>query len=174
MVSITTQSAVDCGCRFYCWSGQTKAYKIGIWCFSTKHTTLRSKNKVWLVQNRDFVCVLNNMSTWGLLFQWVSAITQHVCYTAVHLKLNNSRSLMASNLLYIDKTTANQYLIPEFLGQAQKCGWLILIISNFFRKTRIIRFISDVSSKSESDMDLIILDERKKILIIFLSIISQF
>ena len=85
-----------------------------------------------------------------------------MCYTAVHLKLNNSRSLMASNLLYIDKTTANQYLIPEFLGQAQKCGWLILIISIFFRKTRIIRFISDVSSKSESDMDLIILVERKK------------
>jgi hypothetical protein len=97
-----------------------------------------------------------------------------MCYTAVHLKLNNSRSLMASNLLYIDKTTANQYLIPEFLGQAQKCGWLILIISIFFRKTRIIRFISDVSSKSESDMDLIILVERKKIQIIFLSVISQF
>ena len=28
-------------------SGQTKYYKIGIWCFSSTHVALRSKSKEW-------------------------------------------------------------------------------------------------------------------------------
>jgi hypothetical protein len=47
MVSMFESSVVDC--EFEPWSGQTTAYKIGICCFSTKHATLRSKNKDWLV-----------------------------------------------------------------------------------------------------------------------------
>jgi hypothetical protein len=35
MVSLLASSAVDRG--FNAWSGQTKDYKIGICCFSTKH-----------------------------------------------------------------------------------------------------------------------------------------
>ena len=34
-------------------SGQTRDYKIGICCFSAKHSDLRSKNKDWLAHNQD-------------------------------------------------------------------------------------------------------------------------
>ena len=36
-------------------SGQIKDYKIGICCFSAKHTTIRSKSKDWLAQNQNNV-----------------------------------------------------------------------------------------------------------------------
>ena len=47
MVTVLALSAVDRG--FEPRSGQIKDYKIGICCFSAKHTTLRRKNKEWLV-----------------------------------------------------------------------------------------------------------------------------
>ena len=34
-------------------SGQTKDFKIGICCFSAKHTALRRRRKDWLAQNQD-------------------------------------------------------------------------------------------------------------------------
>jgi hypothetical protein len=40
-------SAVDHG--FNTWLDQTKAYTIGMCCFSTKHLALRKKSKDWLV-----------------------------------------------------------------------------------------------------------------------------
>jgi hypothetical protein len=67
MVSVLALSAVDRG--FALRSGQTKDYKIGICCFSTKHAALRRKSKDWLTRNRD------NVSKCGeLLFQWASTI----------------------------------------------------------------------------------------------------
>jgi hypothetical protein len=57
MVSVLASSAVDCGLEPR--SGQTKDYKIGIWCFSTKHAALRRKSKHWLAQNQ------NNVSEWS-------------------------------------------------------------------------------------------------------------
>jgi hypothetical protein len=50
-------------------SGQTKDYKIGICCFSAKHTILRRKSKDWLAQNQDNVSEWGDMSIRGLLFQ---------------------------------------------------------------------------------------------------------
>jgi hypothetical protein len=48
MVSMLFLSVVDHG--FEHQLGQTKAYKIGICCFSIKQTALRSKNKdIWLI-----------------------------------------------------------------------------------------------------------------------------
>ena len=41
MVSVLASSVVDRG--FEHWSGQTNNHKIGIYCFSAKHTALRSK-----------------------------------------------------------------------------------------------------------------------------------
>ena len=41
--------AVDHGFKFP--SGQTKDYKIGIYCFSAKQTALRRKGKDWLARN---------------------------------------------------------------------------------------------------------------------------
>ena len=67
MVSVLTLSVVDRG--FEPQSGQTKDFKIGIYCFSAKHAALRSKSKDWLAQNQNNVSEWSDMSTRGLLFQ---------------------------------------------------------------------------------------------------------
>jgi hypothetical protein len=48
LVNMLILSAVDC--RFEHRSGQTKDYKIGICCFSSKHAALRRKSKDWLAR----------------------------------------------------------------------------------------------------------------------------
>ena len=53
---------------------QTKDYKIGICCFSTKQAALRRKNKDWLAWNQDNVSKWGDMPTRRLLFQWASTI----------------------------------------------------------------------------------------------------
>jgi hypothetical protein len=60
MVSVLASSLVDRG--FEPWSGETKDYKIGICCFSTKYAALTRKNKDWLAQNQDIVFVWGDMS----------------------------------------------------------------------------------------------------------------
>ena len=72
MVSVLAGSVVDRG--FEHRLGQTKDYKIGICCFSAKHTTLRKKNKDWLSWNQNNVSEWSDMSTSGLLFQYASTI----------------------------------------------------------------------------------------------------
>ena len=66
MVSVLAPSAVDRG--FEPQSGQTKDYKIGMCCFSTKHTTLRGKSKDWLTRNKENVSKWGDMFIRGLLF----------------------------------------------------------------------------------------------------------
>jgi hypothetical protein len=61
MVTVLASSVVDCG--FEPWSGQTKDFKIGICCFSSKHAALRRESKDWLCPE------WSDMSTRGLLFQ---------------------------------------------------------------------------------------------------------
>jgi hypothetical protein len=53
MISVLTSNAVDRGLKPL--SCQTKDYKIGICCFSAKHTALRRKSKDWLAWNQDNV-----------------------------------------------------------------------------------------------------------------------
>ena len=60
-------SAVDL--EFKPRSEQTKDYKIGICCFSAKHTALRRKSKDWLARNQDNVSERGDMSIHRLLFQ---------------------------------------------------------------------------------------------------------
>jgi hypothetical protein len=48
---------------------QTKDYKIGICCFSTKHAALRRKGKDWLAWNPENVSEWGYKSIHGLLFQ---------------------------------------------------------------------------------------------------------
>ena len=67
MVSVLASSVADYG--FEPRSGQTKDYKIGICCFSTKHATLWRKNKDWLAQNKNNVSEGNDMFICELLFQ---------------------------------------------------------------------------------------------------------
>ena len=57
MVSMLASSVVDIW--FELRLGQTKVYKIGICCFSTKHTALRRKSKDGLARNQE------NVSEWG-------------------------------------------------------------------------------------------------------------
>jgi hypothetical protein len=65
--SVLSTSVVDRGIEP--WSGQTKGYKIGICCFSTKHAALTRKSKDWLARNQNNVSKWSNLSTSGLFFQ---------------------------------------------------------------------------------------------------------
>jgi hypothetical protein len=65
MVSVLASSAVER--VFEPRSGQTKDYKIGICCFSTKHARRNSKD--WFARNQNNVFEWSDMSTRGLLFQ---------------------------------------------------------------------------------------------------------
>ena len=57
MVSMLTSSVVDN--RFEHWEGQTKDNNIGICCFTTtKHATLKSKNKDLFSWNHDNVSLV--------------------------------------------------------------------------------------------------------------------
>ena len=53
MVSVLALSAADR--VFEPRSGQTKDYKIGICCFSSKHAALRRKRTDWLARNQVLV-----------------------------------------------------------------------------------------------------------------------
>ena len=53
MASVLVSNAVDLG--FESRSGKTSDYKIGICCFSHKHTVFRSKSKNRLARNQDNV-----------------------------------------------------------------------------------------------------------------------
>ena len=64
MVSMLASSVVDR--RFEPRSSQTKDYKIGICCFSAKHTALKRKSKDWLARNQNNVSEWSDMSTRGL------------------------------------------------------------------------------------------------------------
>jgi hypothetical protein len=67
MLSVLASSAV--ARSFELRSGQTKDYKIGICCFSVKHSALRRKSTDWLALNQDNVSEWGDMSICGLLFQ---------------------------------------------------------------------------------------------------------
>jgi hypothetical protein len=67
MVSVLASSVVDL--EFRSWWGQNKDYIIGICCFSSKHSALRSKSKDWWAQNQNNVSEWSEMSTHRLLFQ---------------------------------------------------------------------------------------------------------
>jgi hypothetical protein len=74
MVSVLAWSAVDRGFEY--WLVQTKNYKIGFCCFSSKHAALRSKSKDWMARNQAnvFKYEWGDMSIHGLLFQWASTV----------------------------------------------------------------------------------------------------
>jgi hypothetical protein len=67
IVSVLASRAEDRG--FEPRLGQTKDYKIGNCCSSTKQTSLRRKSKDWLSRNQDNVSEWGGMSTRRLLFQ---------------------------------------------------------------------------------------------------------
>ena len=72
MVSVLASSAVEHG--FESRWGQTKDYKIGICCFSSKHAALRRKSKDWSALNQNNVSEWSDMSTRRLLFLCASTL----------------------------------------------------------------------------------------------------
>jgi len=50
-------------------SDQAKDYKIGICCFSAKHTASKRKSKYWLARNQFIVSEWGDMYIRELLFQ---------------------------------------------------------------------------------------------------------
>ena len=60
MVDMLTLSVVDR--EFESCPGQSKDYKIGICCFSSKNTALKSKSKDWLSLNEDDVYEWSDVS----------------------------------------------------------------------------------------------------------------
>jgi hypothetical protein len=78
MVSVLAVSVVDRG--FEPWSGQTKDYKIGTCCLSTKHAALRSKSKDWLARNQ------NNVSEWSeCVSEWSECLSADCCFSELAL-----------------------------------------------------------------------------------------
>ena len=55
-------------------ASKVNRYSIGMCCFSTKHAALMSKNKDLTALNQDNVSEWSELSTRGLLFQWVTTI----------------------------------------------------------------------------------------------------
>jgi hypothetical protein len=74
MVSVLASSVVNCEVEPSL--GEAKDYKIGICCFSAKQA--RSESKYFLARNQDNVSEWDNMSVYGLLFQWASTIQIHL------------------------------------------------------------------------------------------------
>ena len=71
MVSMLASSAIDRG--FEPRSGQTKDYKIGICCFSAKHTASRRKSKDWLARNQNNVTRVE----WHVYLRIVVSVSWH-------------------------------------------------------------------------------------------------
>ena len=61
MVCVLSSSVVDR--EFEPRSGQTKNYKIGMFCFSAKHAALKKKGQDWLSRNQD-----NQSACWGHVY----------------------------------------------------------------------------------------------------------
>ena len=110
MISVLVLSVAYCGFEFQ--SGQTKDYKIGIWCFSTKNAALKSKGKDWLARNQNNLLEWSDMSTCILLYQWAIVIKSNSAYKAdiilpavtwyrhtltAHLALNDNHLLPLQN-----------------------------------------------------------------------------
>ena len=74
MISVLSSSAEGRG--FDSWLGQTKDIKIGICCFSTKHTDLRSRSNDLSAQSQNNVLGYSGLSSCRLAF--------------VHLHVKNS------------------------------------------------------------------------------------
>jgi hypothetical protein len=99
MVSVLASSAVDHG--FAPRSDQTKNYKIGICCFSTKQATQRRK-KQWFVGSESGYWVREGRHFWlRLLFQWDSFSV--LCFL-LYIRLCLLRELTVSDTNYCTNT----------------------------------------------------------------------
>jgi hypothetical protein len=78
MVSMLASSAIDR--RFEPQSGQTKDYKIGICCFSAKHTTLRRKRMIMMYIFVFLYCNMNALFSFDLFIMYATAKNYEIIY----------------------------------------------------------------------------------------------
>jgi hypothetical protein len=82
---------------------EIKNYKIGICCFSVKHTSLRSTNKYWLARNQNNVVEWSEMSTrWNNNNMWVdmSLYYKNTLWVDMSLYYNNNNLWVDMSLYY--------------------------------------------------------------------------
>ena len=94
MISVLVSSALNRG--FEPRTGQTKDFKIGICCFSAKHTALRRKSKDWLARNQD------NVSEWGTCLSADCCFSELALWNptkCVGLVQNGPHHLIENNLI---------------------------------------------------------------------------
>ena len=72
MICMFTSSMVDRDLESR--SCQTNDYKIGICCFSAKHSSCRSKSNYWFARNHEFMSEWSDLSIHRFLFQWTSTM----------------------------------------------------------------------------------------------------
>jgi hypothetical protein len=65
-------------------------YKIGICCFSAKHSAIGRKSKDWSAWNQDNVSECGDMSIRGLLFQCASTIKIQLSVLTTYHKLGEN------------------------------------------------------------------------------------
>ena len=102
--------------------GQSKDYKIGIFCFSARHAAYRRKGKNWLARNQDNVSEWSDISIRGLLLQWASTKkSNYACWystnwtsSSYHWTLICSRHDIAEKLLSWHYTTITHSLTLEY------------------------------------------------------------
>lgn len=119
IVIICVWSVVDR--RFEPRSGQAIYFKIGIFCFSTKHAYLRSKAET--SSNQDSVSEWNDMSNHGLLFQLPStrknylrlSVQYKVDMNIISLNATKSRHGIAEQMFTLALTSTHSILFKIHL-----------------------------------------------------------
>ena len=147
MVSVLASSAIDCG--YEPWSCQTKDYKIGICCFSSKNAALRGNSRDWLSRNQ------NNVSEWSdISTQWL--LLAHLAKDNVsfyhHLASVVFRPLTIHILIFSSETPqSNEVELSRKHQAVLVSNWSILsnlLLSNCLAKW--IRVITKLPNSKQS------------------------